>query len=315
MNEKMKDDFKNDQRAQAEEFAKDNISRGEKLNLYDSFLAIHFDFKNKSLYENEIRKSLEDEFKWNPNEAIKIEFWFRLFLDVLIVESSGIELSFDQEKVQGLIRFIKSNINEFAISRIENSFSNNIKKIIVENKGHANAFFNFRVANISYGSLDLILEIANAKNLAEKFDNNIDLFIGFLEMYAPLALIKSLEFNRIDSNCLYAKVDVSKELSNEFFSQPLTYNNPNADNKLLRFLTLAKFSWVVPIVLSLILLLGLYKDMNESKSFYMNHYNSILQQQNELLKLQNEFFKSSLEFQNKYYRYKISPDSSRKDSH
>jgi hypothetical protein len=260
---------------------------------YRSTLIIHFDAINRTLPFNEnVRNVLSygNTYDENSFQGIKRRFWFALFKD----QNSNSENS--NEYLDNLTSFL-DRIEYFETGIIER-FVHILKKLILEQRGYEKPFFSFRLSEISYGSLDLALEVSGVKNLAETFNNNIDIFIGLLEMYAPIALVRSLDFHDSYSNSVYSKVEVPQGLELEFarFTRNPVSNsgNPAAnDNKLNRFLILAKSSWIIPVVLSFFLLYMLYKDMSDTREFYLKQYDTIIQQQQELIKTQNEYLKTN----------------------
>lgn len=295
--------------AENKEVAKEDVKT---FIMYSSTLIIHLDATNRTLPFNEnVRTALSfgNTYDENSSEGIKRRFWFALFKD----ENSNSESS--DEYRDNLLSFLDRI--EYFETGIKERFVHILKRLILEHRGYENPFFNFRLSEIFYGSLDLALEISGIKNLAETFNNNIDVFIGFLEMYAPIALVRSLDFQDGYSNSIYSKVDVPKELEAEFTrsSRSSASNLPNPatnDNKLNRFLILAKSSWVIPIALSFFLLYVLYKDMSDTKEFYLNNYQVIMQQQVELFKTQNEHLKTQADMKKNFIENLLLIDSLRR---
>lgn len=119
------------------------------------------------------------------------------------------------------------------------------------------------LTNISYGSLDLTLEIIGLNHLVDLFDSNFDLFSMFMQVYLPTAFCKSFhnlsldeedfQFDVLPTPRLISAFSASSEILPPVVSSGPTEVTGNSDQsaRVKTMWLLTNYTLVVPVLLSL----------------------------------------------------------------
>lgn len=164
----------------------------------------------------------------------------------------------------------------------------------------------FEVRYLNYGSLDLTLEIAGAKNLASLFEGNLDLFLIFLHGYLPAAFQTA---TNLDPSGLTFNAFPSADLASVFASAnapvspepappmqpahtpqpaspaPTPSPVPPATDRLKSAWLIANYSLVVPVLLSLLVLYVWAKGLSEERAELQALHKELLLREQALVKI------------------------------
>jgi hypothetical protein len=117
----------------------------------------------------------------------------------------------------------------------------------------------FDVSNVRYSSLDFALEIAGIKQLLELFNGDLDLFMGFLSAYLPVAFETTFELNDV-SNLKFESWP-TPDLVRAFGASGALGTVGSPSDRYRSIWLLANGTLIFPVLLSLLILYVAFKGL------------------------------------------------------
>ena len=151
----------------------------------------------------------------------------------------------------------------------------------------------FKAEGIHYSSLDLGLYIGAVEKLGQIFDSNFDLFLMFLDIYAPIAFASALGIDPLPDLVRSELQEAPDSIRNEFEKSGGT--NTMIGREQLAALRkrewlsgIANASLAIPFALALAVTYFAFKELSTLRAEQKNLYQPIIEQQMNLLKEDRE---------------------------